>query len=53
MKSRMCHDVKMNLKHSGQEVGPFLSKQIPVVPPSGCGRHKDILMGLQVDRKCM
>lgn len=53
MNSRVCHDVIMGLKHSGQWVGPLLSKQIPMVPPSGCGGHKDILMGLQVDRKCM
>ena len=51
MKYKVCHDVSMHLKHSGQGVGPLFSKKIHVVPPSGCEGHKDILMGLQVDRK--
>ena len=37
MKSKGCHDVEMDSKHSGQGVGPLFSKQEPVVLPSGCG----------------
>ena len=53
MKYKVCHDVRMDLKHSGQGVGPLFSRQIPMVSPSGCEGHKDILMGLQVDWKCL
>ena len=37
MKSKGCHDVKLDSKHNQQRVGPLFSKQKPVVLPSGCG----------------
>ena len=36
MKSKGCHDVEMDFKHSGQGVGLLFSNQEPVVLPSGC-----------------
>ena len=37
MKSKGCHDVKLDSQRNGQGVGPLFSKKEPVVFPSGCG----------------